>query len=54
MSSLEPIADKAHALGIGSQHLHSYGSDKLKVSLDVLKNHAPRGKLILVSAITPT
>lgn len=54
MSSLEPIADKAHALGIGSQHLHSYGSDKVKVSLDVLKHHAPRGKLILVSAITPT
>jgi len=54
MSSLEPIADKAHALGIGSQHLHSYGSDKLKVGLAVLQTHRARGKLILVSAITPT
>ena len=54
MSSLEPISDKAHALGIGSQYLHSYGSDKMKVGLGVLKHHAQKGKLILVSAITPT
>ena len=54
MAALEPIANKAAALGIAAHHLLPYGADKLKVSLDALPNQAPRGKLLLVSAITPT
>ena len=54
MASLQPIANQAAALGIAAHHLLPYGHDKLKVSLDALPAQAPRGKLILVSAITPT
>ncbi len=54
MSSLEPIANIASALGIGSQHLVSFGTDKVKVSLDALSDKPARGRLVLVSAITPT
>lgn len=54
MASLEPIANQAAALGIATHHLLPYGTDKLKVSLDALREKPPRGQLILVSAITPT
>jgi formate--tetrahydrofolate ligase len=48
------VQDLAHSLHLSPDHLHSYGSDKAKVSLDALKDKPARGKLILVSAITPT
>ena len=48
------IAPVASALGISPDHLSFYGRDKAKVSLDALKTGAKKGKLILVSAITPT
>jgi len=54
---LRPIADVARDLGIASEHLEPYGRDKAKVRLDALDAAAgrrPAGKLILVSAITPT
>ena len=54
MSSLQPVAEVARSLGIVPHHLHSYGHDKLKVGLEALENKEQRGKLILVSAITPT
>lgn len=43
-------------LGIASQHIDPYGRYKAKVSLDVLDELAerPDGKLILVTAISPT
>jgi formate--tetrahydrofolate ligase len=43
-------------LGIGSEHLVPFGHDKAKVSLDYVKSldDRPDGKLILVTAITPT
>lgn len=46
----------AERLGIASQHLDPYGRYKAKVSLDVLDELAdrPDGKLILVTAISPT
>ena len=52
---MSPIADVARGLGIGPESLEPYGRDKAKVHLDVLDrpDRAP-GKLILVSAITPT
>ncbi len=43
-------------LGIGAEHLEPYGHYKAKVSMDFIKSlqGRPNGKLILVSAITPT
>src|SRR6478609_8053399 len=43
-------------LGIGEQHLESYGHYKAKLSLDYLESLRERrdGKLILVTAISPT
>ncbi len=51
------IVEVARDLGIGEEHLHSYGRDVAKIDLDVLD--APRtreqpARLVLVSAITPT
>jgi formate--tetrahydrofolate ligase len=44
----------AAGIGIDPGHLIHFGTDKAKVSLEKLKNRQQRGKLILVSAITPT
>ena len=43
-------------LGIGPENLEPYGHYKAKLSMDFVKSLAskPNGKLILVSAITPT
>jgi formate--tetrahydrofolate ligase len=52
-----PILDVAgEKLGIGPEHLEPYGHYKAKVSMDYIKSlkDRPNGKLILVSAITPT
>ncbi len=49
---IEKIAAK---LGLSRQDLDLYGDDKAKVHLDALEKRARgRGKLVLVSAITPT
>jgi formate--tetrahydrofolate ligase len=52
-----PILDVARErLGVGPEHLEPYGHYKAKVSMDYVKSlkGRPNGKLILVSAITPT
>jgi formate--tetrahydrofolate ligase len=52
-----PILDIAREkLGIAPEHLEPYGHYKAKVSMDYVKSlkSRPDGKLILVSAITPT
>jgi len=49
-----PIVDVAASLGIAHHHLTLYGEDKAKVSLAATDSGRPAGKLILVSAITPT
>jgi formate--tetrahydrofolate ligase len=52
---LSPIAEVARGLGIDEEHLEPYGRDKAKVRLEALKRSDRKpGKLILVSAITPT
>jgi formate--tetrahydrofolate ligase len=54
---MRPIVDIAREkLGIASENLEPYGHYKAKVSLDYIKRlqDRPNGKLILVSAITPT
>jgi formate--tetrahydrofolate ligase len=48
---ISPIAD---ALGISPDHLILHGRHMAKVSLHTLESKPQRGKLILVSAITPT
>src|SRR5262245_22983874 len=51
---MKPIAEVAVALGLDPAHLESYGPYKAKVSAAALQGRASRGRLILVSAITPT
>ncbi|RFC48776.1 MAG: formate--tetrahydrofolate ligase, partial [Verrucomicrobia bacterium] len=48
------IARIAAGLGIDPQTLSTYGTDKAKVPLSALASPPRQGKLILVSAITPT
>ncbi len=49
-----PITEIADRLGIPERHLVPYGKDKAKVRLQALESGRERGKLVLVSAITPT
>jgi formate--tetrahydrofolate ligase len=52
-----PILELARErLGIAPEHLEPYGHYKAKVSMDFVKSlkNRPNGKLVLVSAITPT
>jgi formate--tetrahydrofolate ligase len=56
-ASMRPILDVAHdTLGIKPAELSPYGHHKAKLSLDFIKSleGRPDGRLILVSAITPT
>jgi formate--tetrahydrofolate ligase len=54
-AELRPIADVARDLGIAGEYLEPYGRDKAKIRLEALTHsQRPPGKLILVSAITPT
>ena len=50
------INDIAKKIDISSDEIEQYGKDKAKLSLDLLKriDSAEDGKLILVTAITPT
>ena len=51
----ENIVEIAKKLGLIEDDIEQYGKYKAKVNLDVLqKNKRPNGKLILVTAITPT
>ena len=54
--ALKNISEIAAAAGIGEAYVEPYGRHKAKVSLDLLREKAaaPDGKLILVTAITPT
>ena len=49
-----PILDVARQLGIDRRHLIPYGDDKAKIRLEARHSGRPPGRLILVSAITPT
>ena len=55
MANTESFTAKmAAALGLDEQMIVPYGRDKAKVSLQVLRERERKGKLILVSALTPT
>ena len=53
---LQPITQVAHNAGLRDNEFHSQGRYKAKVALDTLKRlqHKPAGKLVVVTAITPT
>ncbi len=53
---IKPISEIAARLNIPDQALVPFGHTKAKVSLDFIKSlrHKPDGRLILVTAITPT
>lgn len=55
-NQMEPITTIAEKCGILPEELEQYGHYKAKVSLDVLTRlkDKPNGKLVLVTAITPT
>jgi formate--tetrahydrofolate ligase len=55
-STLRPIIDVAKKIGIDSDSVFNYGHHKAKISLDFIKSleNKPDGKLILVTAMTPT
>ena len=57
-SALRPIAEVARDLGLADEHLIAYGTDKAKVRLEArqaaLDGGRKTGKLVLVSAVTPT
>ena len=50
------ITEVAASLGIDEKYIEQYGNYKAKIDYNYLKDHAdaPDGKLILVTAITPT
>jgi formate--tetrahydrofolate ligase len=51
----QPIQEIAEEMGIDPTYLERYGDFKAKVDYNILENtNAPEGKLILVTAITPT
>ena len=55
-AELKPISQIAEGLGIGEEYTEAYGKYKAKIDYNLLKeyNESPDGKLILVTAITPT
>jgi formate--tetrahydrofolate ligase len=51
---MKPISEVARTLGIDPADLEPYGHYKAKLPLKLFRDKPPRGKLVLVSAITPT
>jgi formate--tetrahydrofolate ligase len=55
-STMKPIVEIASKIGIPQESVLNYGNYKAKISLDFIKSleQKPDGKLILVTAMTPT
>ena len=52
---MKPITEIARTAGIADEYLEQYGKHKAKIELSLLKENTRKdGKLILVTAITPT
>ncbi len=52
---MKPITEIADVAGIDAKYIEQYGNFKAKVDLSILKeNEKKEGKLVLVTAITPT
>ncbi|MEK6609521.1 MAG: formate--tetrahydrofolate ligase, partial [Gemmatimonadota bacterium] len=53
-AKLRPIADVAGDLGRGDDEFILYGKHKAKIALSALESRKPKGRLVLVTGITPT
>jgi formate--tetrahydrofolate ligase len=53
-ATLRPIADVAAELGVAEDELELYGRYKAKVTLRALERRAAKGRLVLVTGISPT
>ncbi len=51
---MKPITEIAAAVHIEEKYIEQYGKYKAKIDLSLLEQDRPNGKLILVTAITPT
>ena len=49
-----PISEIAAKMGLDQDHVLPYGKYKAKIALDAIKTDRPKGKMILVTAVTPT
>jgi formate--tetrahydrofolate ligase len=54
VARVQPITEVAAGLGISRDHLQLYGDDKAKIALEARAGKPLSGRLVLVSAITPT
>ena len=54
VSTVRPISALAADLGLSPSQVIPYGHDKAKITLDAIRSGRPPGRLVLVSAITPT
>ncbi|MBD3250058.1 MAG: formate--tetrahydrofolate ligase [Candidatus Pacebacteria bacterium] len=55
-ATLKPIGEIAASIGLDDKYLERYGDDKAKINLDIWSEFKdkPDGKLVLVTAMTPT
>jgi len=51
---MQPITDIAKTAGIDEKYIEQYGRYKAKIDLSIMKEERKDGKLVLVTAITPT
>ena len=51
---MRPIAEIAEAMGLDPHAIIPYGPYKAKVPLDAIRDDGPRGKLVVVTGMTPT
>ncbi len=51
---MKPITEIAKVAGIGDEYLEQYGKYKAKIDMSLMDKNTKKGKLILVTAITPT
>ena len=51
---MQPITEIANKAGIPQEYLEQYGNYKAKIDLALMKESKKQGKLVLVTAITPT
>ena len=51
---MRPIAEIADSMGLAPEHVIPYGRHKAKIALDAIRTDGPRGKLVLVTGMTPT
>ena len=51
---MRPITEIADSMGLAPEYVIPYGRHKAKIALDAIRTDGPRGKLVLVTGMTPT